>query len=136
MDDVRYIKFENYSELNLLLDALYSQGYKFIDEKKHVAIDLYLMNIDHLIVNMNDKTIDYQKNDNKKITLNEMNEINQNILNRDKDSGFYNLDKERICSHPEHDPPKYLNIPKGKGYRHVCPLCSKVTNVEPLNITY
>lgn len=29
------------------------------------------------------------------------------------------------CSHPEHNPPSHLVIPRGKRYRHVCPSCGR-----------
>jgi len=52
------------------------------------------------------------------------------LLDIDK-SGFFDLDEIPQCKHPEHDPPKYLHIPTGKGYRHVCPKCGKVTTIIP-----
>jgi predicted RNA-binding Zn-ribbon protein involved in translation (DUF1610 family) len=50
-------------------------------------------------------------------------------------SGFFDLDETPQCNHAEHDPPKYLNIPRGKGYRHVCPGCGKVTVIIPKQVT-
>lgn len=136
MGDKRTINIESYSELYLWLDVLYFQGYSFIDNKKHTAIDLYLLNVDRLIIDLINKKIEYLTNENKKIKMIDINDINMKILNRSKESEFYDLEITNKCNHPEHDPPMYINIPSGKGYKHVCPLCGKVTNVEPLNITY
>lgn len=46
----------------------------------------------------------------------------------DQKSGFFDL-KEFGCTDPEHNFPMHLYIPQGKGYRHVCPSCGKVTTV-------
>ena len=46
-------------------------------------------------------------------------------------SGFYDLEPyEEHCGHPEHEFPMHLNIPPGKGYKHVCPSCGKVTKIS------
>lgn len=50
-------------------------------------------------------------------------------------NGFYDLPKDETCRHPEHNPPTHLYIPPGKGYRHVCPSCGKITNITPLQIS-
>lgn len=50
-------------------------------------------------------------------------------------SGFYDLPKPQKCNHPNHEPPKHLFIPQGKGYRHVCPACGTVTNLVPPQIS-
>lgn len=56
--------------------------------------------------------------------------------------GFFPLPKfpdkkleEDTCNSTEHDPPKYLHIPQGQGYKHVCPRCGKVQVVIPPQIT-
>jgi len=50
---------------------------------------------------------------------------------KDPESGFFDLDiKDKKCSHPEHDFPTHLHIPQGKGYKHVCPNCKKITIVK------
>ncbi len=45
-----------------------------------------------------------------------------------KESGFFDIsDKWKInkCRNPHHNPPGYIVIPKGKGYRHICPSCGE-----------
>ncbi len=32
------------------------------------------------------------------------------------------LDKQRICKHPEHNPPGHIVLPPGV-YEHTCPAC-------------
>lgn len=49
-------------------------------------------------------------------------------------SGLFDLDIN-VCRHPAHEPPMFIHIPQGKGYRHVCPSCKKVTNLIPPQIT-
>lgn len=44
-------------------------------------------------------------------------------------SGFFDLPKEEICKDLSHYPPSMMSIPYGKGYRHVCPTCGKVTTI-------
>ena len=44
-------------------------------------------------------------------------------------SGFFDLDPAKICGDPKHSPPTHIHIPGGKGYRHVCPKCGKVTTI-------
>jgi hypothetical protein len=48
-------------------------------------------------------------------------------------SKFFDLEegnpKFTKCMDPSHDPPTHMVIPKGKGYRHVCPRCRKVTTI-------
>ena len=41
--------------------------------------------------------------------------------------GFFDLPKQEQCTSKEHNPPKNIYIPQGKGYRHVCPDCGKET---------
>jgi hypothetical protein len=48
---------------------------------------------------------------------------------RRRQSGFFDLPPEAICTNPHHNPPSYIHIPYGKGYRHVCPGCGKVTEI-------
>lgn len=51
-----------------------------------------------------------------------------------KKSGFFDLPKEeKPCKNPGHNPPGHISIPKGKGYRHVCPGCGKETVMYPPN---
>lgn len=57
--------------------------------------------------------------------------------NKFKDkSGFFDLPQFENCTDPEHDPPTHLQIPQGKGYRHVCPSCGKTVIIKPLQIKY
>jgi hypothetical protein len=51
-------------------------------------------------------------------------------------SGFFDLPKDKTCKHPEHKPPMHINIPQGKGYRHVCPACGAESVLIPPQITY
>lgn len=55
---------------------------------------------------------------------------------KDKKSGFFDLEPTIICRHPEHEPPKHLHIPQGKGYRHICPSCGKETVLIPPQISF
>lgn len=53
-------------------------------------------------------------------------------MNDSNKSGFFDIPEEsRIqrCRDPEHNFPSMLHIPPGKGYRHVCYTCGKVTTV-------
>lgn len=49
--------------------------------------------------------------------------------------GFFDLPNILTCRHPEHNPPQHIHIPNGKGYRHICPGCRKVTDLIPQQIT-
>lgn len=40
-------------------------------------------------------------------------------------SHFEDIEVERICTDPEHEPPMHLLIPAGKKYVHVCPTCGR-----------
>ncbi len=63
---------------------------------------------------------------------------NQQSILSDKYCGFYDLPESETvkCTHPDHQPPLMLHIPQGKGYRHVCPSCGKVTNLVPPQISF
>jgi hypothetical protein len=52
-----------------------------------------------------------------------------------KGGGFFDLPKQQTCNHPEHEAPKHLCIPQGKGYRHICPKCGRVQEIIPQQIT-
>lgn len=52
-----------------------------------------------------------------------------------KKSGFFDLPKAKQCTHPEHEPPKHICIPQGKGYRHVCRGCGRVQDIIPPQTT-
>jgi hypothetical protein len=45
-------------------------------------------------------------------------------------SSFFDLNKAETCLHLEHNPPMHLYIPPGKGYKHVCPNCGKVSVIK------
>jgi hypothetical protein len=51
-------------------------------------------------------------------------------------SGFENDDQEKICLHPQHEPPMHLYIPHGKRYRHVCPGCGRELVIRGSGITF
>lgn len=50
--------------------------------------------------------------------------------------GFFDLPKIKRCNDREHEPPKYLYIPQGKGYKHVCPTCGSETIMIPQQISF
>jgi len=53
-------------------------------------------------------------------------------LNKPKPrSGFFDLESKHTCKHPEHEPPKHIHIPQGKGYKHICPCCGKEQIIIP-----
>lgn len=45
------------------------------------------------------------------------------------------VEPNKLCIHPEHNPPMHLCIPYGKQYRHVCPACGKETVMKSQQIT-
>lgn len=55
----------------------------------------------------------------------------ENLIDKYKadKSGFFDLPKEEVCKDLSHYPPSMMSIPHGKGYRHVCPSCGKVTTI-------
>ena len=53
-----------------------------------------------------------------------------------KKGGFFDLDKKKICNHPEHNPPTHLYIPQGQGYLHICPACQKEMKLIPPQISF
>lgn len=65
------------------------------------------------------------------------NEIFPNEISsqEDESEGFYDLDI-KICNSPNHNPPPFIYIPPGKGYKHKCPQCKKITNVISPNISF
>lgn len=65
-----------------------------------------------------------------------MNKKTWNDNTDDKSGGFFDLPKGmKPCLRPEHQPPRHLVIPPGKGYRHICPSCGKETVMIPMQIT-
>lgn len=54
---------------------------------------------------------------------------------KNEKSGFFDLPKIEICTHPEHNPPTMLHIPQGKGYKHICPACGKVRILMPQQVS-
>lgn len=59
-------------------------------------------------------------------------------VERVKASGFFDLEKpeyEDNCVSIAHNPPTHIFIPSGKGYRHVCPRCGKITTIIPEQTT-
>jgi len=52
-------------------------------------------------------------------------------MNNSGKCGLFDLPKIQLCRHPSHEFPKFLWIPQGKGYKHVCPGCGNV--IEVLN---
>ena len=76
----------------------------------------------------------------QKYTEEEWNELEQKVLgksnNSSKLSGFFDLSQDTRCKDRSHEPPMHIHIPQGKGYRHVCPSCGKVTEVIPPQISF
>ena len=54
-------------------------------------------------------------------------EWNGHFPDKSGKSGFCDLPDWETCTHPSHEVPGHMVIPEGKGYRHVCPGCGKVT---------
>ena len=52
-----------------------------------------------------------------------------------KTGSFFDLPKVKICRHPEHEPPKFIHIPQGKGYKHTCPECGQESTIIPTQFT-
>ena len=46
--------------------------------------------------------------------------------------GFFDLPDMSRCIDIQHNPPMHIHIPQGKGYRHICPSCGKVTEIIPI----
>ena len=58
------------------------------------------------------------------------------ITKPEKQGGFFDLPKDTRCKDKSHKPPTHIYIPQGKGYRHVCPSCGKVTDLIPPQISF
>ena len=58
------------------------------------------------------------------------------ITKPEKQGGFFDLDLPKKCNNPSHEPPTHIHIPQGKGYRHICPSCGKVTDLIPPQISF
>ena len=58
------------------------------------------------------------------------------ITKPEKQGGFFDLPQDTRCKDKSHDPPTHIHIPQGKGYRHVCPSCGKVTDLIPPQISF
>jgi len=52
--------------------------------------------------------------------------LNEIKADKEKQSGFFDLDKNTICTDNQHNPPSHLLVPPGKGYKHVCPGCGQI----------
>lgn len=56
--------------------------------------------------------------------------------NRPRRGGFEPIPEWREpCSHPSHQPPTMIVIPKGQRYRHVCPHCGAESILMPTEAT-
>lgn len=40
-------------------------------------------------------------------------------------TGYFDLKDVEYCDHIRHNPPTFIHIPAGKGYRHFCPGCGR-----------
>ena len=54
------------------------------------------------------------------------------LFGKNEQSGFFDLPLQETCNHPEHEFPKFLYIPFGKGYIHICPGCGNKIVVKNL----
>lgn len=57
------------------------------------------------------------------------------VIDDNEKSGFFDLPEDKTCRDKQHNPPGHMVIPKGKGYRHICPACGHVTLIVPSQIT-
>lgn len=65
----------------------------------------------------------------------DFNEYSHMIIDRTKQSGFFDLSDEHVCNDLQHYPPMHLCIPQGQEYRHVCPRCGKISTLTSPQIT-
>lgn len=64
--------------------------------------------------------------------------LNLTINGKEHKLGGYFIDdvQKKECDSPSCEPPKFIHIPQGKKYVHVCPKCGKRQILKPMNITY
>lgn len=76
----------------------------------------------------------------QKYTDEEWNDLQDEVAERlnksEKQGGFFDLPKDARCKDKSHEPPTHIYIPQGKGYRHICPSCGKVTDLIPPQISF
>lgn len=81
----------------------------------------------------------FEKDWNEQFKIKNMDDLKQieKIINAvdGKKSGFFPLNIQKGCQDRAHNPPGYMVIPQGQGYRHVCPSCGKVQIVIPPQYT-
>lgn len=64
-----------------------------------------------------------------------------NLVKENKDkkqSGFFpltDIGSKEVCTDENHNPPMFIHIPYGQGYRHICPTCGEVTELISPQIT-
>ena len=63
-------------------------------------------------------------------------ELAKHLNKLEKQGGFFDLPQDTRCKDKSHEPPTHIHIPQGKGYRHVCPSCGKVTDLIPPQISF
>jgi hypothetical protein len=63
-------------------------------------------------------------------------ELAKQLNKSEKQGGFFDLPQAARCKDKSHEPPTHIHIPQGKGYRHVCPSCGKVTDLIPPQISF
>lgn len=66
----------------------------------------------------------------------ESTELAKRLNKSEKKGGFFDLPQDTICKDKSHEPPTHIHIPQGKGYRHICPSCGKVTDLIPPQISF
>lgn len=76
------------------------------------------------------------KHKNKQIQTGKSGDGIEFINTMKKSGGFFDLPKLRVCKSPEHEPPQYMVIPQGKGYKHVCPVCGETVIIIPQQYSY
>jgi len=63
--------------------------------------------------------------------------VQHDNVTANNNGGFFDLpNTKQKCTHIEHNPPAFIHIPQGKGYRHICPKCGKTTDLIPPQIGY
>lgn len=50
--------------------------------------------------------------------------------------GVYKLPEYEFCTDPNHEPPMFISVPHGHGYKHSCPSCGKVSVIENRGPTF
>ena len=87
--------------------------------------------INEVVDKIDESKIEHAISQSKRTALKNLD--NMSDIEKEK-NGFFDLPKSDRCTDPSHEPPMYLYIPPGKGYKHVCPKCGNVQYVIPTQI--